>query len=100
MLNKYEFRVGYSCSSYGTMSGIVYARNREEAAEFIESRQTENESYDDGDSDNYSYNIEDADIELLEGTEEDEDDDENYYGETSKSFSEIPAYYLENILSI
>lgn len=79
MSNKYSFRVPYSCSNYGSMTGIVYARNREEAMELIENRETEDECYDDSDSDNYNYYFDEASIELEEGSE-DNKDNEKYYG--------------------
>ena len=101
MSNRYSFRVPYSCSTYGSMSGIVNARNREEAMELIENRETDDECYDDSDSDNYNYDFEDAEIVLEEGSEEDENDDEEYNENTDSHIpSEIPAYFLENILFI
>lgn len=100
MSNRYSFRVPYSCSTYGSMSGIVYADSREDAMELIENRETEDECYDDSDSDNYHYHFDEASIELEEGSEDNEDDDEYYGNEDSHILAEIPAYFLENILFI
>lgn len=101
MSNRYSFRVPYSCSTYGSMSGIVFANNREDAMELIENRETEDENYDDSDSDNYNYDFEEVEIVLEEGSEDNEDDDEEYNESTdSHILSEIPAYFLENILFI
>ena len=97
MSNKYSFRVPYSCSTYGSMSGYVWAHNRDEAIDLIESRETEDECYDDSDSDNYNYYFDEASIDLEEGSE---NDDEYYENEDSHILSEIPAYFLENILFI
>ena len=68
--------------------------------ELIENRETEDESYDDSDSDNYHYHFDEASIELEEGSEDNEDDEEYYGNEDSYILSEIPAYFLENILFI
>jgi len=78
MSNRYSFRVPYSRSNYGSMSGIVYADNREDAIELIENRETEDECYDDSDYDNYHYCFDEASIELEEGSEDKEDDEEYY----------------------
>lgn len=100
MSNRYSFRVPYSCSTYGSMSGIVYADNRENAMELIENRETEDECYDDSDSDSYNYYFDEASLELEEGSEDNEDDEEYYGNDDSHILSEIPAYFLENILFI
>jgi len=30
-MNKYYVRVGFSCTSFGNLTGVVYANNQEEA---------------------------------------------------------------------
>lgn len=70
MSNRYFFRVPYSCTTYGNMSGTVYADNREEAMNLIENREIDDESYDDSDSDNYNYDFDEASLELEEGSEQ------------------------------
>ena len=88
----------YSCTTYGNMSGTVFAENREDAMELIENRETEDENFDDSDSDNYNYDFDEVSLELEEGSEDDED--EYNEDEDSHILSEIPAYFLENILFI
>ena len=105
MTNKYYFRVPYSCSTYGRMSGYVYADNEEEAIEKIERAETGDTDYDDADSDNYSYYCDEAELTL-----EDEDVEEpvhhnHYYhtNDTSNSLSNIdqdkmPGYFLSEVV--
>jgi hypothetical protein len=80
------------------MSGIVWAENRDEARDLIDNRDTEEECFDDSDSDDYNYNFDEASIELEEGSEDDEE--EYNEDEDSHILSEIPAYFLEKILFI
>ena len=96
MSNKYSFRVPYSCTTYGNLSGVVWAENREEAMEIIENRGTDDDSYDDCDSDDYTYNYDETSIELEEGIEGDEEDSYN----DDDSMPEVPSYFLEHILLI
>ena len=99
MANKYFFKISYSCSTYGTLSGYVIAENEEEAFERIENRDTEGEEYDDCDSDNYVYNNEDLQLNI-----EEENVIDPHVSHTSiwnkEVESSIPAYFLSEINKI
>lgn len=103
MANKYFFRVPYSCSTYWKKTGYVYADDVEEAAERIDSGDTYDESYEDDDSDNYTYYTDEADIEIEEEDVENPDSEES--SGSSSSFRRIdqdviPSYFLSEIQSL
>ncbi len=105
MTNKYYFRVPYSCSTYGRMSGYVYADNEEEAIEKIERAETGDTDYDDTDSDNYNYYCDEAEL-TLEEEDVEEPHHNHHYNRSDDTFSNLstidqdkmPGYFLSEVV--
>jgi hypothetical protein len=91
-MNKYSVRLGYSCTSYGNVTGVVYANSQEEAEELIYEGidNIYDQDYDTNDSENYNYYEDEADIDL------EESDVSGPHGNNNQT-EQIPDYYLSEI---
>jgi hypothetical protein len=102
MANKYYYRVPYSCSTYGTMTGYVIVDDEEEALEKVENRDAESDEYSDDDSEGYNYYYEDAELELeeedIESPPNGHSDSENRFEDTEHE--QTPAWFLSEINSL
>ena len=99
-MNKYFVKIPYSCSTYGDLSGYVYADSKEEATELAdESLINIHESeHNDEDSDNYNYLTEEMIVELNEEDISSEDLPRNYSTpQVTQDLSELPSYYLSEL---
>ena len=95
-MNKYFVRVGYSCSSYGNLSGHVFANSEEEAEDLIcDTDNIHDQEFDTDDSDNYNYYDDQAEIELEESDVTPPHGNNNSYDNTP--FSNTPNYFLAEL---
>jgi len=95
-MNRYSVSIGYSCNSYGNLSGYVYANSREEAEELIcETDNIHDQDFETNDSDNYNYYDAEADIDLVETDILPPHNNDNSNSNTP--FSNTPNYYLAEL---
>jgi len=95
-MNKYFVKVGYSCTTYGNLTGYVFANSQEEAEELIYDHDNiHDQDYDSNDSDNYNYFEDEAEIDL---------ESENvtppaglHTPQTISPFNNLPAYFLAEL---
>lgn len=103
MANKYFFDVPYSCTTYGRIKGYVIADDVEDAVDKINSRDFEDEEYDESSNDNYDYDCSEGDITVDQYDiydDEYSDDDNREEEEYSENNTDIPSYYLAEVLYI
>jgi hypothetical protein len=94
MANKYFFDVPYSCITYGRLKGYVIADDIEDAVDKINSRDFEDEEYEDRENGSYDYDCSEDNVTL------DEYNDNNDDEEFEENRSGVPVYYLAEVLLI
>lgn len=98
MANRYYFSVPYSCTTYGRVKGCVIADDMDEAVDKINNRDFEDEEYDDTDSGNYDLDCSEGDITVdqydIYGDENNEEE------ECGVNDTDVPSYYLAEVLNI
>lgn len=103
MANKYFFDVPYTCTTYGRLKGYVTAIDMEDAVDKINSRDFEDEEYDDRENSGYDFDCSEGDISVEEydiyGDEEYNDEENEEHGDEENN-SEVPSYYLAEVLQI
>jgi len=101
MANKYFFDVPYSCITYGRLKGYVIADDIEDAVDKINSRDFEDEEYDDRENGSYEYDCSEDDVTLDQyDIYDDEYNDNNDEEEYEENRSGVPVYYLAEVLLI
>lgn len=99
-MNKYYVRVGYSCTSFGNLSGVVYANSQTEAEELV-SEDIDNiheQDYETGDSQDYNYYDSEAVIDLdEENVSPPVNQNTNTTATSNLPFSNTPAYFLAEL---
>lgn len=100
MANKYSFDVPYSCTTYGRVKGYVIADDIEDAVDKINSRDFEDEEYEESSSDNYDYDCSDGDIEVEQYDIYDDEYNNNEDPEPEENSTDVPSYYLAEVLDI
>lgn len=103
MANKYFFDVPYTCTTYGRIKGYVTADDMEDAVDKINSRDYEDEEYEDRENSEYEFDCSEGDISVEEYDiygDEILEDEENEEQKDEENDSEIPSYYLAEVLRI
>jgi hypothetical protein len=101
MANKYFFNVPYSCITYGRMKGYIIADDIEDAVDKVNSRDFEDEEYDDTENGSNDYDCSEEDITVDEyDIYNDESNDDSEEEEYEGNNSEVPSYYLAEVLRI
>lgn len=99
-MNKYFIKIPYSFPQYGELSGFVFAESENEAAEIAEDRiNIHDESYDDEDSGDSTYDYDEMRIEL-EDSDIPNNEIPSSQTQNSGEFSEstkIPNHFLEEL---
>jgi len=100
-MNKYFVKIGFSCKTYGDLTGFVYANSLEEAVELIYDRDNIHEAdYENNDSDDYNHYEEEAEIEL---ETENATPPPNYLNSPQINitpFTTLPEYFLAELNSL
>lgn len=66
MANRYFYRIPYSCTTYGDLTGFVVAENEAQAIELIQNGSVDDEEYSNEDSENYNYDYDNASFHVRE----------------------------------
>jgi len=97
-MNKYFVKIGYSCRSYGELTGFVYAESQEQAEELIYNQDNIYESdYETNDSEDYNYYEDEAIIELSESNITPPARFQNSHNDAISSFGSLPNYFLAEL---
>lgn len=95
-MDKYFVRIGFSCTSYGNLTGYVFANSLEEAEELLcDHDNIHEQDYDNNDSDNYNYYEDEAEIDLE--TENVTPPAEHHPSQTNTPFYNLPSYFLAEL---
>ncbi|HEY5534393.1 MAG TPA: hypothetical protein VIL99_05605 [Ignavibacteria bacterium] len=96
-MNKYSVRLGYSCTSYGNLTGYVFANSLEEAEELVCDRDNIHETdYESNDSDDYNYYEDEAEIDLETENVTLLAEHQNT-SQTNTPFINLPSYFLAEL---
>ena len=99
-MNKYFVKIGYSCRTYGYLTGYVYANNQEDAEEQIYDRDNIREAdYESNDSDDFNHYEDEAEVDL---ETENVNPPPNYTTspESNSPFTALPLYFLAELNSL
>lgn len=97
-MNKYYVRIGFSCRSYGELTGFVFAESQDQAEELIYNQDNIYESdYETNDSEDYNYYEDEATIELSESNVTEPAQHRNSHYEATFPFDDIPNYFLAEL---
>jgi len=96
-MDKYFVRIGFSCTSYGNLTGYVFANSLEEAEELLcDHDNIHEQDYDNNDSDNYNYYEDEAEIDLETENVTPPAEHQNP-SQTNSPFYNLPAYFLAEL---